>query len=160
MKVANLKVPAHAFPDKAGQTAWAFEKVEEKLEGRFPIFDKAETVLAIAVPGAAEYTRKQLDELTDWVKRPQIGMQGLVYIKCNADGTLKSSIDKFYSEAQLQSHCNFFKRPCRRSDPDCGRCGRTHPQSQFRNCGWSLGNRLGLRKKRIQAAVGAGFSPF
>jgi len=60
-------------------------------------------VLAIAVPGCSEYTRKQTDELTDWVKRPQIGMQGLVYIKYNADGTLKSSVDKFYAEEKLKA---------------------------------------------------------
>lgn len=69
----------------------------------FGVFDNAETVLAIAVPGCSEYTRKQTDELTDWVKRPQIGMQGLVYIKCNADGTLKSSVDKFYAEEKLKA---------------------------------------------------------
>jgi aspartyl-tRNA synthetase len=60
-------------------------------------------VLAIAAPGCSEYTRKQTDELTDWVKRPQIGMQGLVYIKCNADGTYKSSVDKFYTEDKLKA---------------------------------------------------------
>ncbi|HEY9178298.1 MAG TPA: aspartate--tRNA ligase [Flavipsychrobacter sp.] len=64
----------------------------------FKVFTEAEAVLAITVPGAAEYTRKQLDELTEWVKRPQIGMSGLIYIKCNADGTFKSSIDKFLNE--------------------------------------------------------------
>jgi aspartyl-tRNA synthetase len=69
----------------------------------FGVFDKAETVLAIAVPGCSEYTRKQTDELTEWVKRPQIGMLGLVYIKYNADGTLKSSIDKFYPEDRLKA---------------------------------------------------------
>jgi aspartyl-tRNA synthetase len=69
----------------------------------FGVFDNAETVLAIAVPGCSEYTRKQTDELTEWVKRPQIGMQGLVYIKYNADGTLKSSVDKFYSEDRLKA---------------------------------------------------------
>ncbi|MBX9781249.1 MAG: aspartate--tRNA ligase [Chitinophagaceae bacterium] len=69
----------------------------------FGVFDNAETVLAIAVPGCAEYTRKQTDELTEWVKRPQIGMQGLVYIKCNVDGTYKSSVDKFYSEEKLKA---------------------------------------------------------
>src|ERR1700735_5430135 len=69
----------------------------------FSVFDKAETVLAIAVPGCSEYTRKQTDELTEWVKRPQIGMQGLVYIKCNADGSMKSSVDKFYNEDQLKA---------------------------------------------------------
>jgi aspartyl-tRNA synthetase len=55
------------------------------------------------VPGCSEYTRKQVDELTEWVKRPQIGMQGLVYIKCNADGTYKSSVDKFFDEDKLKS---------------------------------------------------------
>jgi len=64
----------------------------------FNVFDEAETVVAIAVPGAAEFTRKQTDELTEWVKRPQIGMKGLATIRYNADGTCKSSIDKFYDE--------------------------------------------------------------
>lgn len=69
----------------------------------FPVFDKAEAVIGIAAPGASEYTRKQLDEITDWVKRPQIGALGLVYVKCNLDGTFKSSVDKFYDEATLKS---------------------------------------------------------
>lgn len=69
----------------------------------FKVFNDAETVLAIAVPGCAEYTRKQTDELTEWVKRPQIGMQGLVFIKYNADGTCKSSVDKFFTEAQQKA---------------------------------------------------------
>ncbi|AXY75822.1 aspartate--tRNA ligase [Paraflavitalea soli] len=69
----------------------------------FKVFNDAETVVAIAVPGCAEYTRKQTDELTDWVKRPQIGMQGLVFIKCNADGTYKSSVDKFFTEDKLKA---------------------------------------------------------
>ncbi|WP_276481895.1 aspartate--tRNA ligase [Paraflavitalea pollutisoli] len=77
---------------------------EELLAGvDFKVFNEAETVVAIAVPGCAEYTRKQTDELTDWVKRPQIGMQGLVFIKCNADGTYKSSVDKFFSEDKLKA---------------------------------------------------------
>lgn len=67
----------------------------------FPIFDAAELVVGICVKGQSEYTRKQLDALTDWVKRPQIGAKGLVYVKCNTDGTFKSSVDKFYSEADL-----------------------------------------------------------
>ncbi len=66
----------------------------------FMVFDQAETVLGIAVPGAAEWTRKQIDALTDWVKRPDIGMKGMVYCKVNADGTYKSSVDKFYTEEQ------------------------------------------------------------
>lgn len=69
----------------------------------FKVFNDAETVVAIAVPGCADYTRKQTDELTDWVKRPQIGMQGLVFIKCNADGTYKSSVDKFFTEDRLKA---------------------------------------------------------
>ena len=71
-------------------------------EGKFKVFDDAELVVGIAVKGASEYTRKQLDELTEWVKRPQIGMTGLIYCKYNTDGTLKSSVDKFFDEAQLQ----------------------------------------------------------
>ncbi|MCT4624766.1 MAG: aspartate--tRNA ligase [Schleiferiaceae bacterium] len=66
----------------------------------FKVFDAAESVLAINVPGCATYTRKQLDALTNWVRRPQIGMQGLVYCKYNEDGSTKSSIDKFYNEEQ------------------------------------------------------------
>ena len=67
----------------------------------FKVFDDAEAVLGIVVPGAAEYTRKQLDGLTDWVKRPQIGARGLVYCKVNADGSFKSSVDKFYDQDAL-----------------------------------------------------------
>jgi aspartyl-tRNA synthetase len=67
----------------------------------FSVFDNAELIVAINAQGCGEYTRKQLDELTDWVKRPQIGMSGLAYIKCNTDGTCKSSIDKFYTQVQL-----------------------------------------------------------
>ncbi|HLD53344.1 MAG TPA: aspartate--tRNA ligase [Sediminibacterium sp.] len=96
MKLSNLK---SAFL-KGG----VIEATGELINGAgFGVFDNAETVLAIAVPGCAEYTRKQTDELTEWVKRPQIGMQGMVYIKCNADGTYKSSVDKFYSEEKLKA---------------------------------------------------------
>ena len=69
----------------------------------FVVFNSAEAVLAINAEGCSEYTRKQLDELTEWVKRPQIGAKGLVYIKCNTDGTFKSSVDKFYSEDDLRA---------------------------------------------------------
>lgn len=96
MQIANLK---SAFL-KGGQ----IQATGELINGAgFGVFDNAETVLAIAAPGCSEYTRKQTDELTDWVKRPQIGMQGLVYIKCNADGTYKSSVDKFYTEDKLKA---------------------------------------------------------
>ncbi len=69
----------------------------------FKVFDDAELVVAICAKGAAEYTRKQLDELTEWVKRPQLGATGLVYARHNADGTIKSSVDKFYNEEDLKS---------------------------------------------------------
>lgn len=68
----------------------------------FKVFDDAELVVAICAKGAAEYTRKQLDELTEWVKRPQIGATGLVYARYNTDGTIKSSVDKFYNEEELK----------------------------------------------------------
>jgi aspartyl-tRNA synthetase len=72
----------------------------------FVVFNSAEAVLAINVEGCSEYTRKQLDELTEWVKRPQIGAKGLVYIKCNTDGSFKSSVDKFYTEEVLKAMAN------------------------------------------------------
>ena len=72
----------------------------------FKVFDDAETVLAIAVPGCSGYTRKETDELTEWVKRPQIGMKGLAFIKCNPDGTYKSSMDKFFDEEKLKAIAN------------------------------------------------------
>lgn len=96
MKVCNLKFPAHTFPAKENQSALIDD-------ADFKVFDDAETVVAIAVPGCSEYSRKQTDEITEWVKRPQIGMKGLVFIKCNADGTYKSSVDKFYSEEKLKA---------------------------------------------------------
>ncbi len=73
----------------------------------FSIFDNAEVVLGIVAPGAASYSRKQLDALTNWVKRPQIGAQGLVYVKCNEDGSFKSSVDKFYSQEDLKAWAEF-----------------------------------------------------
>lgn len=68
-----------------------------KGTGTFPVFDSAEYIGGICVTGCADYTRKQLDQLTDFVKRPQVGAKGLVYVKFNADGTVKSSIEKFYA---------------------------------------------------------------
>jgi aspartyl-tRNA synthetase len=69
----------------------------------FPVFNAAELVVAIAVPGAGEYTRKEIDGLIDWVKRPQVGASGMVYVKCNEDGTYKSSVDKFYDQEDLSN---------------------------------------------------------
>ena len=100
MKLANLKFPAHTFPTKENALK---ASPAGRLEGGFKVFDEAETVIAIAAPGCSEYSRKQTDELTEWVKRPQIGMKGLAFIKYNTDGTLKSSIDKFFSEEKLKA---------------------------------------------------------
>ncbi len=96
MTILNLKKPGTVFAGKDDR--------RDLIDGAgFGVFDNAETVLAVAVPGGAEYTRKQTDELTEWVKRPQIGMQGLAYFKCNADGTFKGSIDKFYPEQKQKA---------------------------------------------------------
>ena len=67
----------------------------------FPVFNAAELVVGIAAPGASEYTRKEIDGLIEWIKRPQIGASGMVYVKCNEDGTYKSSVDKFYDQDDL-----------------------------------------------------------
>ncbi len=69
----------------------------------FPVFNAAELVVGIAVPGVGNYTRKEIDGLIDWVKRPQVGASGMVYVKCNEDGTYKSSVDKFYNQNDLSN---------------------------------------------------------
>jgi aspartyl-tRNA synthetase len=106
MKVANLVFAKPMFPEK---NAVLNEEMFAIPPLGFPSGTKGTnevqgaTVLAIAVPGCAEYSRKQTDELTEWVKRPQIGMKGMVYIKVNSDGTCKSSVDKFYNEEKLKA---------------------------------------------------------
>jgi aspartyl-tRNA synthetase len=81
-----------------------FVELNELVKDKgFTIFDQAELVVGICAKGAGEYTRKQLDDLTNWVKRPQIGAKGLVYVKCNEDGTFKSSVDKFYTNEDLKT---------------------------------------------------------
>ncbi len=96
MRLFNLKKPATVYIHKQDQRSLI-------SDAGFKVFDEAETVLAIAVPGCAGYTRKETDELTEWVKRPQIGMKGLAFIKCNPDGSFKSSIDKFFNEEKLKT---------------------------------------------------------
>ncbi|MEE4256485.1 MAG: aspartate--tRNA ligase [Bacteroidales bacterium] len=81
-----------------------FAELNDVAKGKgFNVFDSAELVVGICVPGCAEYSRKQLDELTDFVKKPQVGAKGLVYVKCNTDGSFKSSVDKFYSQDDLKA---------------------------------------------------------
>ncbi len=96
MKISNLKKPSSVYVSKQ-------DKAELINGADFKVFDEAETVLSIAVPGCAEYSRKQTDELIEWVKRPQIGMKGLAFIKVNHDGTYKSSFDKFFTEEKLKA---------------------------------------------------------
>ena len=80
----------------------AFTELNDLAKNKgFNVFDQQELIVGIAVPGAASYTRKQIDKLIDWVKRPQIGANGLVWVKCNEDGTFKSSVDKFYNTEDL-----------------------------------------------------------
>ena len=80
-----------------------FKELDGVAKGKgFKVFDDSEIVLGICVKGCAEYTRKQLDEITNWVKRPQIGAKGLVYVKCNSDGSYKSSVDKFFNQEDLK----------------------------------------------------------
>ena len=116
-----------------------------KNTGTFPVFDSAEYIGAICVPGCAEYTRKQLDQLTDFVKRPQIGAKGLVYVKYNVDGTIKSSIDKFYSPEVFAT----LKEKMQANDGDLVLilCGDNANKTRVQLCSLRLemGDRLGLR---------------
>ena len=96
MKICNLKFLSTSFPEKN-------KLFDEEIFSIPPLGGGgAELVGAIAVPGCSEYTRKQTDELIEWVKRPQIGMSGMVFVKYNTDGTLKSSVDKFFDESKLK----------------------------------------------------------
>jgi aspartyl-tRNA synthetase len=110
----------------------------------FGVFDEAETVLAINAKGCAEYTRKQLDTLTNWVKRPQIGAKGLIYLKVNTDGTLKSSVDKFYNQDQLTLWAE--KAQAKPGDLVLLLSGKDNTvRSQMNELRLHLGNELGLR---------------
>ena len=118
----------------------------------FKMFDDAQEVLAISVTGAASWTRKQLDELTDWVRRPQIGAGGLIYARLNDDGTLKSSVDKFFSEEDLRN----WAISCSSKKGDlilvlAGESSKTRKaMSELR---LEMGSRLGLRNKDIFSAL-------
>ena len=110
----------------------------------FPVFDAASYVGAIAVPSAAGYTRKQTDELTEWVKRPQVGAKGLVFIKLNEDGTIKSSVDKFYTPEQLSEIAS--QAGGSKGDLILLLCGeKRKTQGQLGVLRIEMGNRLGLR---------------
>ena len=118
----------------------------------FGVFDSVPYVGAIAVPGAAAYTRKQIDELTEWVKRPQVGAKGLVYIKLNEDGTIKSSVDKFYSEEDLRKVAASVEAST--GDLILVLCGeKRKTQTQLGVLRVEMGNRLGLRDPHVFAPL-------
>ncbi len=124
-----------------------FVEIKDLTEGKnFVVFDGSEYVGAICAEGCASYTRKQLDELTEFVKRPQIGAKGLVYVRYEADGSLKSSVDKFYSQEDLQS----WAERCQAKPGDLILiiCGETEKaQKQLCELRLEMGARLGLRDK-------------
>ena len=110
----------------------------------FSVFDSVDYIGAINVEGTASYTRKQIDELTEWVKRPQVGAKGLVYIKINEDGTIKSSIDKFYTPEQLQAVAD--RLGAKKGDMLLVLCGaKRKTQNMLGVLRIEMGNRLGLR---------------
>lgn len=123
------------------------ELMDVLKKGKFAVFDSAEYIGGICVPGCANYTRKQLDQLTDFVKRPQVGAKGLVYIKYNEDGTVKSSIDKFYTPEDLAE----VKAAMGAKDGDLvliltgDKANKT--RTQLCTLRLEMGDRLGLRDK-------------
>ena len=126
-----------------------FNDLTEKAQGNgFVVFDSVDAVLAINAEGCAGYSRKQLDALTNWVKRPQIGARGLVYVKYNDDGTSKSSVDKFYSEEERKAWLD----QCGAKPGDlllllCGELDKT--RKQLNELRLHLGTELGLRDPKI-----------
>lgn len=125
---------------------------EELQNSGFKVFDEAELVVGINVEKCAVYTRKQLDELTDWVKRPQIGASGLVYIRYNQDGSIKSSVDKFYSEEKLKAVIQ--KANAQPGDLILILSGSAHKvRPQLSALRMELAERLGLRNPEVYAPL-------
>ncbi|MFK8287619.1 aspartate--tRNA ligase [Capnocytophaga canimorsus] len=111
----------------------------------FKVFNEAELVVGIAVPGANSYTRKEIDALIEWVKRPQVGASGMVYVKCNDDGSFKSSVDKFYTEEDLQKWAE--RTQAKAGDLICILSGKADKvRGQLSALRMELAERLGLRK--------------
>ncbi|WP_431126580.1 aspartate--tRNA ligase [Flagellimonas flava] len=111
----------------------------------FNVFNTAELVVGIAVPGGAAYTRKEIDKLIDWVKRPQVGAKGMVYVKCNEDGSFKSSVDKFYDQEDLAQWAKV--TGAKAGDLICVLSGNTNEtRAQLSALRMELAERLGLRK--------------
>ena len=123
-----------------------FVELNELVKGKeFKIFDEAELVVGINVGGKADYTRKQIDELIDWVKRPQIGASGMVWVKFQEDGVLTSSVNKFYNEDDLKAIAERFN--AQKGDLMLVMSGDANKvRAQLSALRMELGNRLGLRK--------------
>jgi aspartyl-tRNA synthetase len=128
-------------------------EITEAVQGHdFPVFDTAEYVGAICAPGAAGYTRKQLDALTEWVKRPQIGAKGLVYLRCEADGGYKSSVDKFFSPEELETLAE--KLGAKAGDLVLILCGpKKHTLGALGDLRLEMAGQLGLRDKTTFAPL-------
>jgi len=124
-----------------------FVEIKDLTEGHnFSVFDSAEYVGGICAEGCANYTRKQLDELTDFVKRPQVGAKGLIYVRYNEDGSIKSSVDKFYAESDLRNWIDRFD--AKQGDLLLILAGETEKtQKQLSELRLEMGTRLGLRDK-------------
>ncbi|QIL39348.1 aspartate--tRNA ligase [Pedobacter sp. HDW13] len=133
--------------------AMQFVELNDLVKGKgFPVFDNAELVVGINAKGAASYTRKQLDELTDFIKRPQIGATGLIYARHNDDGTIKSSVDKFFNEADLKQWSEAFETE--KGDLLLILAGSTDKvRKQLNELRLEMGNRLGLRDKNTFSAL-------
>tara|TARA_R110002167_G_scaffold108803_18_gene277760 strand:- start:3554 stop:5308 length:1755 start_codon:yes stop_codon:yes gene_type:complete len=131
-------------PDiRFGMEFGALNEVAQHKE--FNVFNEAELVVGIAVPGGAVYTRKEIDALVDWIRRPQIGAKGMVYVRCNEDGTFKSSVDKFYGEEDLAKWAE--ATGAKAGDLICILSGDAHKtRTQLSALRMELANRLGLRK--------------
>lgn len=122
-----------------------FEELNDLLQNKgFKIFDEAELVVGINAEGCSDYSRRQIDQLTDWVRRPQVGAKGLVYIKYNPDGTFRSSVDKFYSEEDLKAVAERFNaKPGDMMLVLSGKANET--RNQLNELRLEMGSRLGLR---------------
>tara|TARA_R110002049_G_scaffold30112_2_gene102491 strand:- start:2598 stop:3476 length:879 start_codon:yes stop_codon:yes gene_type:complete len=111
----------------------------------FKVFNDAELVVAIAVPGGNTYTRKEIDKLIDWVKRPQVGALGMVYVRCNDDGSYKSSVDKFYDQEDLAKWAE--ATGAQKGDLICVLSGEKNKvRAQLSALRMEMAERLGLRK--------------
>ncbi|WP_421945459.1 aspartate--tRNA ligase [Pedobacter sp.] len=130
-----------------------FVELNDLVKGKgFPVFDNAELVVGINAKGAASYTRKQLDELTDFIKRPQIGATGLIYARHNDDDTIKSSVDKFFNEEDLKQWSEAFSTE--KGDLILVLAGSTDKvRKQLNELRLEMGNRLGLRDKNKFSAL-------